>query len=191
MNAFFTIPDALLYGSDKGVPEPGKLEDFLREVTKSGVSVHMGNFPSEIGPRSLSAKPECARILKKYVSNTKIIVGGQSGSQNVLGIMKRDHTVEHVRDSVKILRAGGFTPIVDILFGVPGETAHDRAETLSFMERLAVDHDARLNIHYFTPLPGTHLAGSTPEKIEDTTKERVMELMRNGIARGDFFKRLP
>ncbi len=187
---YFLIPDALSYGSENNNVDLSGLESLLKEVRSTGVKINLGNFPSEVSPRKLVRFPEAASILKKYVRNTKILIGGQSASENVLRIMKRDHNVEDITDSVKILKGNGFTPIVDVLLGIPGETRQDRLDTLKFMGSLAEKHKARLNLHYFIPLPGTPLADTRPEPLEDEIKEKMLSMIRCGHARGNFLEQL-
>ncbi|HNX90822.1 MAG TPA: TIGR04013 family B12-binding domain/radical SAM domain-containing protein [Candidatus Omnitrophota bacterium] len=181
-NAFFLTPDALSYGSKNGKIDPSGLERFLSGVRSTRVNIHLGNFPSEISPRSLAQNPECADILKKYVSNTKIIVGGQSGSDKVLRSMGRGHSSDDISSAVKHLTRTGFTPIVDILFGTPGETRHDRNTTIKFMNELYEKYHSTFNIHYFTPLPGTDFEHDLCEKIESDILNDISSLIRHGIA---------
>jgi radical SAM superfamily enzyme YgiQ (UPF0313 family) len=154
------------------------------------MKVHLGSFPSEISPRSLAGHPEAAEMLKKYITNRKIIIGGQSASGRVLKLMKRNHTAEDIESSVKILKSSGFSAIVDIMFGIPGEKHEDRAETIEFINKLADKYNAKFNIHYFMPLPGTAFESASPEPIENAVKESVHRLIRDGIAHGDFFNQI-
>ncbi|MBF0216939.1 MAG: TIGR04013 family B12-binding domain/radical SAM domain-containing protein [Candidatus Omnitrophica bacterium] len=188
---FFLITDALSYGSDALNPvDPRAIEKLLSELSGTGIKIHFGNFPSEVSPSSLARYPETALIMKKYTENTKILVGGQSASDRVLGIMGRAHNADDITTSAKILRETGFTPIIDILLGVPGEEKKDRELTMSVMESLVLKYRIRVNMHYFMPLPGTPLYGSRPEPVEDSVKNRIALLVKNGHARGDFFKQL-
>ncbi|MFH1878264.1 MAG: radical SAM protein [Candidatus Omnitrophota bacterium] len=184
------MPDALSYGADGGNVNLKHLGTFLEEIKNEGMNIHFGIFPSEVSPGSLARCPDAALTLKKYITNRKIVIGGQSASGRVLKIMNRDHTHQDILSSIKILRETGFTPVVDILFGVPGENAEDRLETVKFMEYTSVKFRAGFNIHYFLPLPGTPLYGKQSEPVEPAVKEKIYALMKNGHARGDFFKQL-
>ena len=55
---------------------------------------------------------------------------------------------------------------------------------------LVIVYKARLNLHYFMPLPGTPWENEKPETIEDSIKNEMLTLMRNGQARGDFFDQM-
>ena len=102
---------------------------FLEEVKSFNIEILLGNFPSEISPRHLAQCPDAALSLKNAVANKKILIGGQSASQRMLKIMRRAHTVKDIEDSIMILNSAGFLPIVDILFGIPGEKFNDRMKS--------------------------------------------------------------
>ncbi|MBN1621732.1 MAG: TIGR04013 family B12-binding domain/radical SAM domain-containing protein [Endomicrobiales bacterium] len=186
----FTLPDVLAYGSDNGGVNLENLEYFLSEVSGLGINILLGNFPSEVSPDKLAANPGAARILRKYVTNTKVVVGAQSASEKVLKIMRRKHNVEDIMKAVEILRDNGFKPIVDILFGVPGEKREDRMQTLELMKMLIGKFDARPSVHYFIPLPGTPLAHTLPEPVENDIKKEVQKMIYTGTAKGDFFTQM-
>lgn len=187
---FFTISDALAYGSERGGVNLAKIEAMLAGLKSMGMKVHLGNFPSEISPRSLASRPEAVAVLGKYITNRKIIIGGQSASARVLGLMRRDHSAADVEDAVKILKSGGFAAIVDLMLGVPGERHEDREQTLEFARRLSDRYNTKSNFHYFMPLPGTPFDGSRPEPLEDSVLRSVRRMIRDGSARGDFFRQL-
>lgn len=183
---FFTLQDALMYGSRDGKVNLEWLKLFLQEISGLGMEINYGCFPSEISPKSLASAPEAAGMLKKYIKNTKVILGGQSGSERILKLMKRNHSVADIINSVKISGQAGFLPIVDIIIGFPGETYYDRLETINLMKFLYSIFKTQFNIHCFTPLPGTELENSIPEQIEDDIKEIIFKLFDDSIAHGDF-----
>jgi B12-binding domain/radical SAM domain protein len=187
---FFTISDALLYGARGCRVNTGKLEELLSGLKAMGMKTHLGNFPSEVSPDTLVSCPEAAGILAKYITNRKIIVGGQSGSEKVLRLMGRRHSVADISESVKILHSSGFGVIVDILLGIPGEKHEDRRRTLKLVKALAGKYSVKFNIHYFMPLPGSKLAGAAAEPVENSVKESIRRLIADGIAHGDFFSQL-
>lgn len=187
---FFTITDALAYQSQKNKVNINALEELLRKLKDMGMSTHLGNFPSEVSPKSLTRSPESAIVFKNYLKNKKIILGGQSGSNDVLKKMKRNHTVEEITESTKILKQNGFSPIVDFLFGIPDETYKERMETIKYINSLAEKYTITASLHYLLPLPGTPYFNSKPALIENEIKEEILKLYRNGIAVGNFFEQM-
>jgi radical SAM superfamily enzyme YgiQ (UPF0313 family) len=139
-----------------------------------------------VGPRSLARAPEAAALLKRYVAHDEIVIGAQSASPRVLRLLGREHTVEDVDSSLAIAVSAGFAPVVDILMCAPGETADDRGLTVEWMRTVRSRHGARFNLHHFTPLPGTPLGTSRPERIEAEVLAGLCRLIATGAAVGHF-----
>ncbi len=88
--------------------------------------------PDSITPEKLSAMRECGV--------TRISVNPQSMNQKTLDLIGRRHTVEQVRESFRMARSAGFDDInMDIIVGLPGETAEDLGNTLREIEALGPD----------------------------------------------------
>jgi len=166
----FVSPDAFAWGSADGrTPDPARVEALLRAV--SGIfgpaHVHFGSFPAEVRPESVT--PEMVGLVRAYCSNDNVVFGLQSASPAMLRRIGRGHGIDEVFRAVEVVRAAGLRPIVDFIWGLPGETAADRAANRSAMERL-VAAGATVHSHAFMPLPGTPFAGERPGRVDaDTT----------------------
>jgi B12-binding domain/radical SAM domain protein len=182
----FTSPDALLYGSRDGTVDLGAVEELLAAVSSTGLSITFGFFPSEVGPRSLARAAEAAHLLRKHVAHDEIVIGAQSASPRVLKLLGRAHTVADADEAVAIAAAAGFTPVVDVLTCTPGELPDERRQTLEWMREVRSRHGARFNLHHFTPLPGTPLAGRSPEAIERDVLDAFREMVATGAAVGHY-----
>jgi radical SAM superfamily enzyme YgiQ (UPF0313 family) len=79
----------------------------------------------------------------------------------------------------------GLRPDVDFLFGLPDETADDRALTIALADRL-VARGARIHSHAFMPLPGTPLAGARPTAIAADVAAAIARLESRGAAYGQW-----
>jgi len=186
----FISPNSLAYGSPYGSkPSPEIIEELLSKLkTKAnnyGGRVFYGTFPSEVRPDFVS--DETAKILKKYVSNKRIIIGAQSGSNRVLKILNRGHSVEDVINAVETLTKYGFMVDVDFIFGLPGETDEDVDETIKVMERI-VKLGGRIHTHTFLPLPGSLFENAPLGKISLKIKKFVFKICGKGRAYGDWLK---
>ncbi len=178
------LPNALAYGSVRpGAPEPSALEEMLGRVRSScrGGRVFLGSFPSEVRPDYVT--PEAVAVLREYVSNESIVIGGQSGSDRVLASVARGHTVDDVRRAVDVAKAGGFGVSVDLMLGFPAEGPADREATFDLAEELG-GRGARVNMHFLMPLPGTPLAGVRPAFLSGDERRRLDGLAQRGIVRG-------
>ena len=182
----FLSPTSLSYGSTDATPNLAAVEAMLamarEEVGPSG-KLYFGTFPSEVRPEHVTA--ESLTILKRYVDNRTLILGGQSGSDRVLTKATRGHDVAAIERGVAIAVEAGFVPHVDFLFGLPGEEPDDVTATLEVMDRL-VDRGARVHGHTFMPLPGTPFRKKAPGKLGPKLRLRLEQLASRGVAYGQW-----
>lgn len=94
----------------------------------------------------------------------------QSGSDRILGLMRRRYHREVFSDRViKIREQMPHAGIgADVIVGFPGETEEDHADTFAFLEGLSLSY---LHVFSFSPRPGTP-AGEMPGKVTRPEKER-------------------
>jgi B12-binding domain/radical SAM domain protein len=183
--ARFLTPTCLSYGAVDQSMNLDAVEELLaavREELPDG-KIYFGTFPSECRPEHVT--PEALRVLKKYADNRQLVIGGQSGSDRVLQMTHRGHSVEDVRRAVHACVEAGFVPDVDFLFGLPEETAGDRLLSLAFAEEL-VGLGARIHSHAFMPLPGTPLSGTSPQPIEEPARLLLERLESRGALHGQW-----
>jgi B12-binding domain/radical SAM domain protein len=147
--------------------------------------VYFGTFPSEVGPETVT--PEAIALVRRYCGNDNLIFGAQTGSDRLLRKLRRQHTVEDVRRAAQVIVAGGLTPIVDLIFGLPGERAEDVAATLDLMQEL-VSMGAVLHTHTFMPLPGTPLEGAPPGRVDPALHPLLDRLASQGHQIGQWRK---
>ena len=172
----FLTPTSLSYGSDGTEPNLDAVEALLsgvRGACSSETKVYFGTFPSEVRPEHVM--PRALDIIARYCDNRSLVIGGQSGSDAVLERLRRGHTVADVVRAVETCAEHGFRADVDFLFGLPGETDGERAETIALAKRL-VAMGARIHSHAFMPLPGTPMRAETPEPIEGELLDTLHEL---------------
>ncbi len=181
----FVAPDSLAYGSSDGRPRLDLLEALLRGTSELAGRAHtfLGSFPSEVRPESVS--PQAVELVARYCGNDNLVLGAQSGSPRMLERMRRGHTVEDVRRAVEMVCGAGLRANVDIIFGLPGETAEDRELTFSLVEEL-VARGARIHSHTFLPLPGSPWAHCPPGEIDEATARRLGALAGCGRQYGSW-----
>lgn len=63
----------------------------------------------------------------------KIIFGIESGSQRVLGLMKKNYRIEDAKRIIRDASEAGLHVTTNFMFGFPGETENDFIETLDFL----------------------------------------------------------
>jgi oxygen-independent coproporphyrinogen III oxidase len=92
----------------------------------------------EANPGSISARK--AVVLKQFGVN-RISLGVQSWDDELLKLLGREHGARQAEESFWILRTAGFTNLnVDLMFGLPGQTAEHWQATLEKTIALQPDH---------------------------------------------------
>ncbi len=112
----------------------------------------------------------------------------QSGSDRVLGAMRRWHTREAYRARVREIAAR--MPVLglgaDVIVGFPGESRADFADTRSLIEELPYTY---LHVFPFSVRDGT-VAASLPDRVPgDVAAERSRELRELAVRKGDAYRR--
>jgi B12-binding domain/radical SAM domain protein len=162
----FVSPNAFAYRSeDNGhTVNLDAVERLLHEMATlvGKEQVYFGTFPSEVAPERVT--PAAVALVRRYCGNDNLIFGAQTGSDRLLQALRRRHTVADVYRATEVVRAGGLTPIVDLIFGLPGEEAEDIAATVHLMEDL-VTMGAVIHTHTFMPLPGSPLENAPPGRV--------------------------
>jgi oxygen-independent coproporphyrinogen-3 oxidase len=108
---------------------------------------------------------------------TRLSLGMQSTSKRVLQILDRTHTAGRALDVVGWARAAGFEHVnLDLIYGTPGETDTEFAESLRAAIDSGVDH---VSAYSLIVEPGTRLArqvraGLLPMPDDDVLADRYL-----------------
>jgi tRNA-2-methylthio-N6-dimethylallyladenosine synthase len=118
---------------------------------------------------------EAYRDVPKLANHLHLPV--QSGSDRILALMKRGHTVLEYKARVRRLRAvrPDISLTTDFIVGFPGETEADFAATLSLIEELRFDGSFSF---VFSARPGTPAAELPDETLEDVKLARLQQLQQ-------------
>ncbi len=115
---------------------------------------------------------------------TRVSFGHQSSAANVLSLLERTHTPGKTWEAVSDARSAGFEHVsVDLIYGSPGETDSDLAETLDQVSAADVDH---VSAYSLIVEPGTRLAarvarGEIPNPSDDVAAHRY-ELIDSNLS---------
>lgn len=103
----------------------------------------------------------------------------QSGSDRVLGLMKRGHTVLEYKQKIRRVREKrpDISLSSDFIVGFPGETERDFAATLALIEELQFDQSFSF---IYSPRPGTP-AASLPDELPLAAKKERLARLQNLI----------
>jgi B12-binding domain/radical SAM domain protein len=176
----FVTPDAFAYGSVDG--KQLRL-DLLAEMLMAVNDVvgrehtYIGSFPSEVRPENVSR--EAVGLVRRFAANDNLVIGAQSGSQRMLDLSHRGHTVDDIYRAVGITLDAGLVANVDFIFGMPGETEADQSLTRKIIEDLA-GAGARIHSHAFMPLAGTPWGDASPGDVDPNTRDLLERLTGRG-----------
>lgn len=125
-------------GGTPTTPEPEQLEQLLKAVRDRFDWTAVKEFTVEAG-RADSITAAKLAVLKKYGVN-RISINPQTMKEETLRLIGRQHTVAQVREAFTLARQSGFDNInMDLILGLPGETAADVAATMAAVARMAPD----------------------------------------------------
>jgi len=178
--ARFVTPNAFAYGSPDGkTPNLEAMEHLLFEVNRllGREGVYFGSFPSEVRPENVTE--EAVALVTKYAANDNLVFGVQTGSPRMLRALRRGHTIEDVYRATEITTRAGLTPILQFIFGLPGETEEDQRLTFRAIRELTA-MGAVIRSNTFMPLPGSPLADALPGRIDYRTRRFLDELAGRG-----------
>ncbi len=182
---WFLSPNALCYGGHGRTVEYEKLEGILgRASAIDGLEeIFFGAFPSEVRPEFIDSRG--LKILRQYVANKTLQIGIQSGSNRVLKLTNRHHSVEQGVEGVRIAIESGFTPHVDMIFGLPGERNEDLQRSIELCHNL-IEMGAMIHGHVFMPLPGSAFENMPAGQLDPESRRQLGELSRRGLLTGSW-----
>ncbi|MEW6409276.1 MAG: radical SAM protein [Nitrospirota bacterium] len=123
-------------------------KEFLRKLIDLNIEI---SWATPNGVRMDTLDEEMLVLMKK--SGLYLIsLGIESGSDRVLKLMKKNITVERVRNCIKMIKNHGIDIAGFFIIGFPGETAEDIEKTVKFSLELDL---IRANYFTYLPFPGT------------------------------------
>lgn len=180
-------PNAFGYRSQRRGEPNGRAIVGLLEAIRArhpALHVHFGVFPSEVRPEYV--RRDLVRAIRPLVANRYLAIGAQSGSDRVLDRARRSHRACDVLTAAEAILDEGMGILVDILFGLPGETPEDVRQTRRLMERIDA-WGGRFRVHRFRPLPGTDFADAPAARDLDPETEAFLSAMtQRRVVEGDW-----
>jgi len=132
----------------------------------------------EANPETVT--PEVAQVLREG-GVTRVSLGAQSFQPQLLAVLERGATPDHVRRAAALLRDAGFDDLsLDLLYGIPGQTEDDLVRDLTEALALRPEH---LSCYELEAKPGTrftHAHGAELERQAEAMEgyfERVVDVL--------------
>ncbi|MHB8769609.1 MAG: radical SAM family heme chaperone HemW [Syntrophales bacterium] len=132
----------------------------------------------EVNPGDVD--PPYLRTLRSAGVN-RLTIGCQSFDDALLAFLGRRHTARQARDAVEAARAAGFANIgIDLIFGIPGQSADDWQNTLATACSLRPDHLScyQLTIEAGTPFGRRHDSGEIALPGDETQADLFLATSR-------------
>ncbi len=181
---WLTSTDNGCYGRDIGT----NLVELLKSCTKID-----GDFKIRLGMLHPMFLPDLVDdLIKIYLSSDKMFkflhIPVQSGSNNVLKSMKRNHSIELFTDIVHKFRQQipDLTIATDVIIGFPTETNTDFEETIDIVKKTSPDI---VNISKYSSREGTISSkyGKLSSKLIKNRSETMTRVCRQVIEKRDSF----
>ncbi|HET9242881.1 MAG TPA: radical SAM family heme chaperone HemW [Gaiella sp.] len=121
----------------------------------------VGELTVEANPETVT--PELARLLREH-GVTRVSLGAQSFRPALLQVLERQATADDVRRAVHTLRDAHFDNIsLDLIYGIPGQSAADLAADLDDALALEPEH---LSCYELEAKPGTRFTHAHGAELE-------------------------
>jgi radical SAM superfamily enzyme YgiQ (UPF0313 family) len=117
-------------------------EEFLRRDA---------NIPWIANMRADQSTPEMYRLMKKAGCH-KVLLGVESGNQELLDRVEKELDLDQVRQTVRYAREAGIVTHCTFLVGIPGESYQTLCTTRDFIKEIGCDD---IQVSVMTPYPGT------------------------------------
>lgn len=103
---------------------------------------------------------------------TRVMIGVESGAQQMLDAMKKDMTVAHVLEVAERCVRHDIGAIFNFIVGFPDEPAESVRETMTLIKRLrSMRPDFETPLFYYRPYPGTEIADGRADYVFPTRLE--------------------
>lgn len=181
------MPDTIYIGG--GTPTSlsvVQLDRLLAAVEEAFSTENVLEYTVEAG-RPDSITREKLEVIRKYPV-TRISVNPQTMQQKTLDLVGRKHTVQDVKDIFYMARGLGFDNInMDLIAGLPGETAEDMRDTLRQIEELKPDS---LTVHSLAIKRAARM-GQEARSPEDSLHHQIARMVEDSAASAARMELLP
>jgi radical SAM superfamily enzyme YgiQ (UPF0313 family) len=98
-----------------------------------------------------------------------ICFGVESGSQEVLDLVKKRSNLDKVKEAMRMTQDVGISALASFIIGLPGETEETLRKTVEFANELHQEFGSLYGFHILAPFPGT--------EVRDKAKDYGLEIL--------------
>ena len=164
---------------DGGEADFATLLRYLSEIDGLGRIRYTTSHPVDFSPALI----EVYRDLPKLVGHLHLPV--QSGSDRILGLMKRQYTVADYRRIIQGIRKHrpGISLSSDFIVGFPGESEEDFSQTLALIEEIGFDTSFSFIYSARPGTPAAELADCVPLAVKQDRLQQLQGRLLENAAR--------
>ena len=163
----------------RGLMDDGEIADLalliaiVAQVTGVDRIRYTTSHPVEFSDRLIQTYAEVPEL----VSHVHLPV--QSGSDKILGSMKRGHTVIEYKSKIRKLREirPNISLSSDFIIGFPGETEEDFNSTMKLIDEMGFDKSFSF---IYSKRPGT-IAASLPDDVDQKVKKKRLAVIQDKL----------
>jgi radical SAM superfamily enzyme YgiQ (UPF0313 family) len=112
--------------------------------------------------------PEIVEIMARAGCQA-ICFGVESGSQEILDLVKKKSNLDKVKEAMRMTQAAGISALASFIIGLPGETESSLRQTVKFANELHDEFGSLYGFHVLSPFPGT--------EVRDRAKDYGLEIL--------------
>ncbi|MFX0133475.1 MAG: B12-binding domain-containing radical SAM protein [Candidatus Hodarchaeota archaeon] len=134
-------------------PNIEKIEELLSEITSIPEVKDKKAYIFIENLKACLFSREIAKIISKYLPNTSVSIGCESGSTEYLKSIGKPSSVEDMIKTVRICKEFGIRTHCYFIHGLPNQNVSVLKETINLMEKIDKIGIDKITIYKFKPLP--------------------------------------
>lgn len=136
-------------------PEPNldAIDSLLSKV--SSLSEKYGFYFEVENAKPSLVDEKVAKLLGKYLKNTTIHIGVETGDEKHSELIGRPCSPEESIKAIKLLKEAGLRPYAYFIHSLPGQNRRSAAKTIEAMRSVFEIGAEKITVYRFRPLPGT------------------------------------
>lgn len=168
----YRIVSIFIGGGTPSSVEPERIAEVLQSIRDTFEVAADAEISMEANPGTLDT--EKLRAHRRMGVN-RLSLGLQSADNALLKKLGRIHTYEEFLENYRAAREAGFTNInIDLMSGLPGQTAQDHKNTLKKVLELQPEHLSCYSLIIEENTPFYALYGERPELLPSEEEDRAM-----------------
>jgi radical SAM superfamily enzyme YgiQ (UPF0313 family) len=133
-----------------------RVRQICQGIIDTGLKIKWGNVNGR-QDQLVTFEPELWQLMKNS-GLSSILVGAESGSQEILDILNKNSKVEYAINLAKICSQYDIVVVYSLMSGFPKEPKKEFCKTLDLIDKIFfIDHRHRFMLFFYTPYPGTLL----------------------------------